>query len=102
MGAGGGEQTHTLTTTELAAHNHGVTDPGHTHSIQGNGLTPNIGGGGSAWAFPSANPGFGTGSSGYGNTQSGTTGISIQNAGGGGAHNNVPPAQVAGIWVIKT
>ena len=29
----GGEQAHTLATGELAAHSHGVTDPGHGHGV---------------------------------------------------------------------
>lgn len=33
LGNSGGEQGHTLITGELAAHNHGVTDPGHLHII---------------------------------------------------------------------
>lgn len=32
IGVAGGEATHTLVTAELAAHNHGVTDPGHSHT----------------------------------------------------------------------
>ena len=31
VGWAAGEQTHTLTTAEMPAHAHGVTDPGHTH-----------------------------------------------------------------------
>lgn len=33
LGAAGGAQTHTLTTAQLAAHNHGVNDPGHGHGV---------------------------------------------------------------------
>jgi microcystin-dependent protein len=33
LGAVGGAQTHTLTTAQLAAHNHGVNDPGHGHGV---------------------------------------------------------------------
>lgn len=33
LGATGGEATHTLVTGELAAHNHGVSDPSHYHAI---------------------------------------------------------------------
>jgi microcystin-dependent protein len=85
-GATGGEQTHTLITTELAAHSHGVTDIGHTHST--NGFTGSgasgtyVGGGGGNFGV--------TGSAGNGMTTN-TTGITINNAGGGGAHNNVQP-----------
>src|SRR5262249_6653314 len=39
-GASGGEAMHTLTTGELASHNHPVflNDPGHTHSVGGGGF----------------------------------------------------------------
>lgn len=33
LGASGGAQTHTLTTVQMPAHNHGVTDPGHNHAV---------------------------------------------------------------------
>ena len=65
----------------------GVTDPGHTHIATTTGMfgTKSTTGGGIACADT--------------NTASvtvnlATTGISIQNAGGGGAHNNVQPTIV--------
>jgi microcystin-dependent protein len=83
LGAAGGAQSHTLTTDEIAAHSHSVTDPGHTHA------NPN-----QSWNVSSF---AGSGSNGLnpnpiaGSVTSATTGISIQNAGGGGAHRNVQP-----------
>lgn len=64
----------TLTTNEIPAHAHGVTDPGHTHSVT------DFNGGGSTATGP--------GPIVYGATITGsnTTGISIQNTGGGAAH----------------
>jgi microcystin-dependent protein len=33
LGATGGEESHTLTTSEMPSHTHSVTDPGHAHSV---------------------------------------------------------------------
>ena len=84
----GGAETHTLITTELASHTHGVTDPGHFH-IQYHGNTAGL--------YPA---------SGYSNassqpTSTATTGITINNAGASGAHNNMQPSAVV-LWIIKT
>ncbi len=74
-----GEATHTLTTPEMPAHSHAITDPGHHHSayttttyqILESGALNNVQGA----ATPTT-----TGDS--------TTGITINSTGGGGAHNN--------------
>ena len=65
----------TLTTAQIPAHSHGVNDPGHVHILTGTGL--------------------GSGSTGYSGTPGGSyptnsavTGITIQNAGGGGSHTH--------------
>lgn len=92
LGAVGGSQSHTLSTTEIPAHSHGVTDPGHAHQQRRDG---NLGGGGGG--TPDAN----YGNLEYGLTSSSTTGISIQNTGGGGAHNNVQPTLILNK-IIKT
>jgi microcystin-dependent protein len=74
LGTAGGLQTHTLTTAQLAAHSHTVTDPGHNHSTWGLETGGGDGGSGAAFASP-----IGTGEA--------TTGITIANAGSGDAHN---------------
>lgn len=81
LGQAGGEQNHALITAELASHSHGVTDTGHTHTIQTSAIAGGGGAGqvvGSGGLFPSTNTAF--------------TGISIQNTGSGTAHNNVQPS----------
>lgn len=65
MGATGGEETHTLLTTEM---------PAHTHDL----YVGNTGAG-----SPSVQ--------GLGNNTNGSSGYIANSAGGGGAHNNLPP-----------
>lgn len=99
VGESGGEQSHTLTTAEMPVHAHGVTDPGHEHALRLN-------------SAPDANPGLdfaaGTGnalrkaSDGYPLTAVTPTGVTVQNAGSGSSHNNMPPYVVVGGMIIKT
>lgn len=84
-GTTGGESNHALTSTEMPVHNHGVNDPGHVHDIH---LQANTAAGGT-------NRGSQGGDS---NSDLSGTGISIQNAGGGAAHNNLPPYVVTYMW----
>lgn len=84
VGATGGEEKHVLTTQELPAHSHGVTDPGHRHSTQKT-LDPSATDGDDN----SFNVYARRGSTSF--TDSVKTGISIQNTGGGAAHENRPP-----------
>ena len=87
--AAGGDQN-------LTSHNHGLTDPGHNHAVTGG-----------IFAFPDASASAG----GAGGVETGTvlnsiaisnhvTGITIANA-GGGASQNMPPAYVGGITMIR-
>lgn len=116
LGAAGGAQDNTLDTTRIPAHAHGVTDPTHNHSQNAhqhftvNNDSVTSGATGTTETVPRAKTT--TGDSDYGLGGSGTaadrglssattatnvaasTGISIQNAGGGGAHNNVQPTIV--------
>jgi microcystin-dependent protein len=82
-----GEETHVVLVNEMPAHAHGVNDPGHGHYVK------------------RGNPGTGAGDRSQfmmndytGHTDdypdgiyANATGISIQNNGGGGAHENVQP-----------
>jgi microcystin-dependent protein len=99
----GGEETHTLLTGEMPLHTHSVTDPQHTHAgtypkdinaLSGTGGYGISGVRGidskaeNAYVTPQGIP-------------SASTGITIQNAGFDGAHNNMQPFLVA-LKIIKT
>lgn len=79
-----GEETHIVTVSEMPAHGHGVIDPGHFHAFN-TGAGESIGG-----SFQNLDPTFDDDAS-TRNTASKVTGITIANAGGGAAHENVQP-----------
>ena len=87
----------TLSTSQIPAHNHGISDPGHDHdtTVDGHHLFDGNG---------SQSIGYG-GPGGYPAQEfelyNATTGISIQNAGGGGSHENRPP-YYALAYIMKT
>ncbi len=81
VGLTGGEAAHVLTVAEMPTHTHGVTDPGHRHGYRN--------GGGTTSSGYAANSNDGTHPTQY--TDNATTGITVNNAGGGNAHNNLPP-----------
>lgn len=102
LGGTGGEAAHTLTTAELASHGHGLDDPGHGHLTyvgeEGEGYQGVFTMGtedGNVYAIPE------TGNAGDGSLivessdslhwQSAETGATVEDAGDGDAHNNLPP-----------
>lgn len=98
----GGEDTHVLTSGELASHGHGVSDPGHGHGVNDPGhahsftrqmqVMPNQNFSGSGFN-PITNDGnaISTNASNTGvSIRNSGANISIQNSGSSTAHNNIP------------
>jgi microcystin-dependent protein len=82
----GGANSKTLTVSEMPAHDHTINDPGHTHEIGG------------TYSGSTLNVSF----SGRGvNSYSSTTGITINNTGGGSSFDN-QPAFLEMQFIIKT
>lgn len=86
----GGENAHTQVVGEMASHNHGVTDPTHSHGAGGSFLITTAG---VVWANGSA----GTAQNG---TNAAATGITINNTGGGAAMNVSELFQL-GTWYMR-
>lgn len=96
LGATGGSESHELTEAQLAEHDHGVTDPGHEHTLsqtqKGTSTTPGV-----LVYFGSVN----SGNASLGSTaQSNTTGITVNNAGSGDAHNNTQPTIIVNYIIF--
>jgi len=91
LGTTGGEQYHTQTTSEMPVHNHGITDPHHSHTYQSasaGGTASGAGSGVAVSSFPTSN----TGAAG--------TGITINNTGSGNPFNVMQPTLLCN-WILK-
>lgn len=99
LGAAGGAETHTLTAAQMPAHAHAISDPGHRHGADGIALFATISSGDAAWVTIN-------GGSTYqlyyrGQSSLAATGITVQSAGSGSAHNNAQPT-ITLNYVIAT
>jgi microcystin-dependent protein len=81
-----GEETHPISVAEMAVHNHGVNEAPHDHDV---GV---VGAGGVANAGVQGNDNAGITAWITNHVTAEVTGISIQNNGGGAAHENVQPS----------
>jgi len=97
LGATGGTSTVALSIDEIPAHSHTITDPGHVHfPVSGSNFyhtgIPRALAAGAIAAFD-----FGVAQA---NTGSNVTGITIDNAGGGDQHNNMPPFMAIHYFIV--
>jgi microcystin-dependent protein len=87
LGDTGGEETHTLITSETPAHSH--TDTGHSHSEIV--AAPNVTTIGVGAPEPTAIPGVGV---------TGIGSASLTSTGGNGAHNNLQPFIALNYFIV--
>lgn len=109
IGTLGGEEKHTLLAGELAAHAHGVTDPGHIHTgsvashshsySRPNATVFATSGGVPVLASPATNDVTGNTAPAV-TVNNHATGITVNSTAAGVGHNNVQPTRV-GNWIVR-
>lgn len=87
LGGSGGSATTTISTANLPAHNHSVTDPGHTHVYGGTGAGAGFGPVAALGGAPTVS------------TQSAMTGITTDNTGSGTPVSTISPYAAARVLI---
>lgn len=95
LGCVGGAESHTLATTEIPAHSHALTDPGHNH------VTTSVNAIANAAGVTNGSLAAGNNTTGITspNTATNTTGITMANTGGGLAHAIASPGILVTIYI---
>ena len=88
----GGEEAHTLSVNEMPSHNHSITDPGHNHLFSKNLEVTRTSSNGNDYVTKMSFANI--------STSTATTDISIDNSGGGQAHNTMSP-YISLNYIIK-
>jgi microcystin-dependent protein len=98
-----GEETHTLVAGEMPAHTHGVTDPGHAHTVvaQGSTVAAQVALAGSASCGVYCGTQQTSLVEGPVVAAAATTGVTVQSTGGGAAHNVMQPSMALN-YLIKS
>lgn len=91
LGATGGETTHVLTTTEMPAHSHSITQNPHDHAISASAVVAASGARAIAGVGAGPDPQYGSFSGPNIDITPANADITINNTGGNGAHENRPP-----------
>lgn len=95
LGAVGGAQTHTLDTSQMPSHAHGVNESPHSHGMAMYGQSIDLNPGSNRFRLQYTNDGGTNISQSFGTS----TGISIQNNGSSAAHQNTQPTMVANYFI---
>lgn len=98
LGNSGGSDRHQLTTAQMPAHNHGVSDPGHRHQDFWDQSVLNYNPGNPTRPYSDARGGISNYRFNY--TSYSTTGISINSAGSGQSHNNLQPTLIINYLIF--
>ena len=97
-GTTGGQEQVTLTTAEMPAHSHGINDPGHSHTWSASRQLAGTDDNNNTTEFSRGD--LGTVDFPVKSTTVETTGITLQNEGGGAPHENMPPFYVM-AYIMK-